>query len=168
MNKKDEIICNTVFISFICYYFFILFLALRNIGKNIYIYIYIYIYFPDCKISLASFFIYIYIFSHLLSRALIWLGHFRPFWIISFEFVKVCWIRFSSWESFIGFSIWCYPISSILARLFIICEKLVVLEREHSRGDAISCLLPCVLYFMEAEFEKIITKIRRVSFIDLY
>ena len=164
MNKKDEIICNTVFISFICYYFFILFLALRNIGKNIYIYsrlqnqpcFFLYIY------------IYIYIFSLLLSRALIWLGHFRPFWIISFEFVKVCWIRFSSWESFIGFSIWCYPISSILARLFIICEKLVVLEREHSRGDAISCLLPCVLYFMEAEFEKIITKIRRVSFIDLY
>ena len=150
--------CNTVFISSICYYLFILFLALRNIGKNIYIYI------PDCKISLASFFLYI--FSHLLSRALIWLGHFRPFWIISFEFVKVCWIRFSSWESFIGFSIWCYPISSILARLFIICEKLVVLEREHSRGDAISCLLPCVLYFMEAEFEKVITKIRRASFID--
>ena len=153
--------CNTVFISSICYYLFILFLALRSIGKNIYIYI------PDCKISLASFF-FVYIFCHLLSRALIWLGHFRPFWIISFEFVKVCWIRFSSWESFIGFSIWCYPISSILARLFIICEKLVVLEREHSRGDAISCLLPCVLYFMEAEFEKIITKIRRVSFIDLY
>ena len=24
---------------------------------------------------------------------------FRPFWIISFEFVKVCWIRFSGWES---------------------------------------------------------------------
>ena len=147
MNKKDEIICNTVFISFICYYLFILFLALRNIGKNIYIYIYIYI--PDCKISLASFYIYIYIFSHLLSRALIWLGNFRPFWIISFEFVKVCWIRFSSWESFIGFSIWCYPISSILARLFIICEKLVVLEREHSRGDAISCLLHpvyCILW----------------------
>ena len=162
MNKKDEIICNTVFISFICYYLFILFLALRNIGKNIYIY--------SRLQNQPCFFlyIYIYIFSHLLSRALIWLGHFRPFWIISFEFVKVCWIRFSSWESFIGFSIWCYPISSILARLFIICEKLVVLEREHSRGDAISCLLPCVLYFMEAEFEKIITKIRRVSFIDLY
>ena len=24
---------------------------------------------------------------------------FRPFWIISFEFVKVCWIHFSGWES---------------------------------------------------------------------
>ena len=32
---------------------------------------------------------------------------FRPFWIISFEFVKVCWIRFSSWESFSGFYILC-------------------------------------------------------------
>ena len=30
---------------------------------------------------------------------------FRPFWIISLEFVKVYWIRFSSWESFIGFYI---------------------------------------------------------------
>ena len=30
---------------------------------------------------------------------------FRPSWIISFEFVKVCWIRFFSWESFIGFYI---------------------------------------------------------------
>ena len=30
---------------------------------------------------------------------------FRPFWIVSLEFVKVYWIRFSSWESFIGFYI---------------------------------------------------------------
>ena len=30
---------------------------------------------------------------------------FRPFWIISLEFVKVYWIRFSTWESFIGFYI---------------------------------------------------------------
>ena len=29
----------------------------------------------------------------------------RPFWIISFDFVKVCGIRFSIWESFIGFFI---------------------------------------------------------------
>ena len=40
---------------------------------------------------------------------------FRPFWFISFEFVKVCGIRFSSWEGFIGSYIWCYPISTILA-----------------------------------------------------
>ena len=42
----------------------------------------------------------------------------RSFWIISFEFVKVCGIRFSNWESFIGFYICCYPISTILACLF--------------------------------------------------
>ena len=42
----------------------------------------------------------------------------RSVWIISFEFVKVCGIRFSIWESFIGFYICCYPISTILACLF--------------------------------------------------
>ena len=42
----------------------------------------------------------------------------RPFWITSFEFVKVCGIRFSIWESFIGFYICCYPITTILACLF--------------------------------------------------
>ena len=42
----------------------------------------------------------------------------RPFWITSFEFVKVCGIRFSIWESFIGFYICYYPITTILACLF--------------------------------------------------
>ena len=42
----------------------------------------------------------------------------RSFSITSFEFVKVCGIRFSIWESFIGFYICCYPISTILACLF--------------------------------------------------
>ena len=42
----------------------------------------------------------------------------RPFWSTSFEFVKVCGIRFSIWESFIGFYICCYPITTILACLF--------------------------------------------------
>ena len=46
---------------------------------------------------------------------------FWPFWIISFEFVKVpCWIRFSSWESFIRFYAWRYPISTILACFFTV------------------------------------------------
>ena len=77
---------------------------------------------------------------------------FRPFWIMSFEFVKYCWIRFFSWESFIGFYIWCYPISTILACLFI-CEvakfvEKVVLEREHGGRNAISCLLPCDSYIV--------------------
>ena len=60
---------------------------------------------------------------HFLGRSLIWRGHlrqacFRSFCIISFEFVKVCGIRFSIWESFTGFCIGCYPISTILACLF--------------------------------------------------
>ena len=42
----------------------------------------------------------------------------RSVWIISFEFVKVCGIRFSLWESFIGFYICSYPISTILECLF--------------------------------------------------
>ena len=42
----------------------------------------------------------------------------RSVWIIFFEFVKVCGIRFSIWESFIGLYICCYPISTILACLF--------------------------------------------------
>ena len=40
----------------------------------------------------------------------------RSVWIISFEFVKVCGIRFSIWESFIGFYICCY---FILSRNFV-------------------------------------------------
>ena len=57
----------------------------------------------------------------------------RSVWIISFEFVKVCGIRFSIWESFIGFYICCYPISTILACLFSVgaqnfVEKVVLNE----------------------------------------
>ena len=40
----------------------------------------------------------------------------RSFSITSFEFVKVCGIRFSIWESFIGFYICCY---FILSRNFV-------------------------------------------------
>ena len=49
----------------------------------------------------------------------------RPFWSTSFEFVKVCGIRFSIWESFIGFYISCYPITTILACLFSVVSYLV-------------------------------------------
>ena len=35
----------------------------------------------------------------------------------------------------------------------------VVLEREHGGQDAISCLLPCILFCLEGEFEPFITKI---------
>ena len=50
----------------------------------------------------------------------------RSVWIISFEFVKVCGIRFSIWESFIGFYICCYPISTILACLFSVGVRISV------------------------------------------
>ena len=56
---------------------------------------------------------------HLLGRALIWSGHFgssRTFGL----FVKVCWISFSSWKSFIGFYILSYPLSTILACSFTV------------------------------------------------
>ena len=73
----------------------------------------------------------------------------RSFWIISFEFAKVCWIRFSIWESFIGFYICCYSISTILACLFEFRGKSCV-EREHGASPTLSqineCLLPCIIY----------------------
>ena len=52
-----------------------------------------------------------------LARLLRW-AYSRPFWIRSFDFVKVCGIRFSIWESFIGFYICCDSITTILACLF--------------------------------------------------
>ena len=92
----------------------------------------------------------------------------RPFWIISFEFVKVCWFRFSTEPGklhWFQFYIWCYLISTILACLFTV-------------GVRISWKKLCRKGNMEGEFEQIITKIRlsiktttancRVSFIDLY
>ena len=91
---------------------------------------------------------------------------FRPVWIISFEFVKVCGIRFSSWKSFIDFYIWYYCISTILTCLFTVGIRIswekVVVGRKHGGRDAISCLLPCVLYCMEGEFEQVIMKLRLI------
>ena len=69
-------------------------------------------------------------------------------WIMSFEFVKVRGIRFSIWESFIGFYICCYPISTILACLFPIGVRISwksCVEWEHLGKNGISCLLPCIL-----------------------
>ena len=83
---------------------------------------------------------------------------------LSLEFVKVCWIRFSSLEIFIGFYMWCYPISTIHSMFIYRWSSNFVetLSWKESNGgrDAISCLLPCVLYCMEGEFEQIISKIR--------
>ena len=71
----------------------------------------------------------------------------RSVWITFFEFVKVCGIRFSIWESFIGFYICCYPISTILACLFSvgvrISWKKVVLNESMSAKMA-----PCVSYLV--------------------
>ena len=49
----------------------------------------------------------------------------RSVWILSFEFVKVCGIRFSTWESFIGFYICCYLISTILACPFSVGVRIL-------------------------------------------
>ena len=90
---------------------------------------------------------------NLLGRELIWPSHFGATTFGLFGLCpSSCWIRFFSWESFIGFYIWCYPISTILACLFI-CEvakfvEKVVLEREHGGRNAISCLLPCDSYIV--------------------
>ena len=62
-----------------------------------------------CTVPKASFSWPRVVLARLLRRACSW-----SFWIISFEFVKVCGIRFSLWESFIGFYICCYPIPTIL------------------------------------------------------
>ena len=80
---------------------------------------------------------------------------FRPLWIISFEFVKVCWIRFSRWESFISFYLMLNPISTRSQHVYLPLKfefrGNVVLEREQLRvyggRDAISFLLPCVLVY---------------------
>ena len=37
-----------------------------------------------------------------------------------------------------------------------------MVERKHGGRDAISCLLPCVLYCMEGEFEQVIMKLRLI------
>ena len=101
----------------------------------------------------------------------------RSFGFISFEFVKVCGIRFSICESFIGF------ISAAI--LFILCwhvylplefEK-VVLKGSMAAKMASRVSYLVYYYFIQSEFKQIITKFRwsiknnnncRVSFIDLY
>ena len=74
----------------------------------------------------------------------------RPFWITSFEFVKVCGIRFSIWESFIGFYICCYPITTILTCLFfvgvrILCKKLCWMRAWRRRCHLVSPTLYIII-----------------------
>ena len=105
--------------------------------------------------------------------------------MISFEFVKVCGIRFSIWESFIGFYICCYPISTILHVYFPLQFEFhgkSCVEWEHVGENGISCFLPCILLLyiewiwtnyckLSRNFVRAIrtTTINcRVSFIELY
>ena len=65
-----------------------------------------------------------------------------------FEFVKVCGIRFSIWESFIGFYISCYPISiswHVYFPLEFEFRGKSCVEWEHVGENGISCFLPCIL-----------------------
>ena len=110
----------------------------------------------------------------------------RPFWIISFEFTKVCWIRFPSWESFIGFYIWYYPISTVLACLFIV-EVRILWKKLYWKGSSRAAEMPSrasyLVYYIvwRVNFSKLSREVRkfvwalrttitncRVSFINLY
>ena len=87
---------------------------------------------------------------------------------LSFEFVKVCWIHFSSLESFIGFNIWCYPISTI--------HSMFIYRWSWPRCHLVPPTLCIILYggwiwanYLENSFEQRATTTNcRVSFIDLY
>ena len=106
----------------------------------------------------------------------------RPFWIISFEFVKVCRFVFLSGKaSLVSISACCYPIATILACLFSVGVRIrgkSCVESEHGGDDAISCLLPCILFVYRVNLNKLsgnfvgalrtTTTNCRVSFINLY
>ena len=88
----------------------------------------------------------------------------RPFWITSFEFVKVCGIRFSIWESFIGFYICCYPIITILACLFSVVVRISwkMLQLNEGMAAKMASRVSYLVYYycIYSEFEQIITKLR--------
>ena len=88
-------------------------------------------------------------------------------WIISVEFVKVCGIRFSIWESFLGFYICCYPISMILACLFSvevrISWKKFVLNESMSAKMASRVSYLVYYYCMQSEFEQITANYHETS-----
>ena len=106
----------------------------------------------------------------------------RPFWITSFEFVKVCGIRFSIWESFIGFYICCYPITTILKCLFsvgvrISWKTLCWMRAWRRRWHLLSPTLYIIIVYrvnLNKLSRNFVGAIRttttncRVSFIDLY
>ena len=82
----------------------------------------------------------------------------RPFWIISFEVFPVCGIRFSIWESFIGFYIWCYPISTILTCFFTVGVR--ISWKKLCWKGSMATMVYYYYYCIESEFEQIITKLR--------
>ena len=106
----------------------------------------------------------------------------RPFWITSFEFVKVCGIRFTIWESLIGFYICCYPITTILACLFsvgvrISWKKLCWMRAWRRRWHLLSPTLYIIIVYrvnLNKLSRNFVGAIRttttncKVSFIDLY
>ena len=51
------------------------------------------------------------------------------FFILFCEFHKVCWIRLSTWESFVNFHIWGNPISTSLACLLTVGVRIFVENR---------------------------------------
>ena len=65
---------------------------------------------------------------HFLGNALIWPVYFGKHILGLFGLhpssLSVCGIRFSIWESFIGFHICCYPITTILACLFSVWVRI--------------------------------------------
>ena len=106
----------------------------------------------------------------------------RPFWITSFELVKVCRTRFSIWESFIGFYICCYRITTILACLFYVgvrisWKKLCWMRAWRRRWHLLSPTLYIIIVYtvnLNKLSRNFVGTIRTtttncsVSFIDLY
>ena len=97
--------------------------------------------------------------ARLLRRALS-----QPFWITSFEFVKVCGISFSTLQSLIGFYIGCFPISTTLACFFSVAVWISwkKLWWKGSMTVKMASRASYLLYYycIESEFEQIITKLR--------
>ena len=94
---------------------------------------------------------------------------------LSFEFVKVCWIRFFKWESFIDFCIWCYPISIILACLFTVGLRLgkSCVEKGAWRPRCPNEMPPCWGWILSKLSRKFVwalgtTTNCRISFTDLF
>ena len=123
---------------------------------------------------------------YLLGRALIWPGYFDAVFLVLFgsypSLVKVCGIRFSIWESFIGFYIRCYPISTILACLFsvgvrISWKKLCWMRACRRKWHLVSPTLYIIIVYrvnLNKLSRNFVGALRttttncRVSFIDLY